>query len=140
MNGYVTGERFQTIYDMPIQLPQMELRRGRYIIAGTIKIGLGQVMRIRCFNLHLVALLTPDDTPDIFNTPLGIVSAGIYNSPMVCSSGVLLHTLSPGVVGFNSFQYRDYATPGTYSFIVSNNSRNVDLSVSMTGVAKIING
>lgn len=140
MNGYVTGDRFQTIYDLPIQLPQTELRRGRFMVFGAITLVLGQVMRVRCFNLHVVNLITPENTPNIFNTPLGLVSAGIFTSPMLCSGGVLISSSSPGVVGFNNFQYRDFAVPGTYFFGISNNTSNIDLTVALTGVAKIING
>jgi hypothetical protein len=140
MNGFVTTDRYQTIYDLPIQLPQMELRRGRYIVCGAVKLVLGQVMRVRCFNLHLINIITPDNTPDIFSTPLGLVSAGVFMSPMLCSGAVLMRCLAPGVAGFNSFQYRDFATPGIYYFAVSNNTRNIDLTVALTGVAKIFNG
>jgi hypothetical protein len=140
MNGFVTADRYQTIYDLPIQLSQTELRRGRYIVCGAVRLALGQVMRVRCFNLHLINIITPDNVPDIFSTPLGLVSAGIYASPMLCSGGVLMRCDAPGVSGFNSFQYRDFATPGVYYFAVSNNTRNVDLTVALTGVAKIFNG
>lgn len=140
MNGYVTSNNFQTIYDLPISLPQTELRRGRYIVCGAIRLTVGQVLRVRCFNLHLINIITPDNVPDIFSTPLGLVSAGVFTSPMLCSSGVLMRCYSPSVVGFNSFQYRDFATPGVYYFAVSNNCRNVDLTVTLTGVAKIFNG
>lgn len=140
MNGYVTADRFQTIYDLPIQLPQMELRRGRFMIFGAVSLVLGEVMRVRCFNLHVINLITPESTPNIFSTPFGLVSAGIFTSPMLCSAGVLMQSSSPGVVGFNSFQYRDFAVPGIYYFGISNNTSNIDLTVAVTGVAKIING
>lgn len=140
MSGFVTTSRFQTIYDLPIQLPQMELRRGRYIILGAVQIVLGQTLRVRCFNLHLVNVITPNVVPNIFSTPLGLVSAGIFTSPMLCSGAVLMRCVAPGVVGFNSFAYRDFSTPGTYYFGVSNNTSNVDLTVALTGVAKIFNG
>lgn len=140
MNGFVTNERFQTIYDLPIQLPQTELRRGRYMFFGAVSLVLGQVLRLRCFNLHLINIITPESTPNIFSTPLGLVSAGVFMSPMLCSSGALVKCSSPGVIGLNNFQYQDFAVPGTYYFGVSNNTRNVDITVAVTGVAKIFNG
>lgn len=140
MNGFVTEKRYQTVYDLPIQLPQTELRRGRYMLFGAVRLLLGQTMRIRCLNLHLINIITPSNTPDIFSTPLGLVSAGVFYTPMLCSGAVLLYTSSPGVIAFNSFQYRDFATPGTYYFGISNNTRNIDLTAAVTGVAKIFNG
>jgi len=140
MNGYVTYARSKTIYDLPIQLPQTELRRGRIITAGKIQISLGQVMRVRLFTLHLINIITPDSVPDIFSNALGLASAGVYLGPMVCSSGLLMRASAPGIVAFNSFQYRDFSTPGVYSFIVSNNTSNIDMTVALTGVAKIFNG
>jgi len=67
------------------------------------------------------------------------VSAGIYLSPMMCSSACLLAVQSPGVSSMNSFAYKDFATPGLYYFTVSNNTTNVDVSVSLTGVVKLLN-
>ena len=140
MNGFVTTDRYQTIYDLPIQLPQTELRRGRYMVFGAVRLVLGQVMRVRCFNVHLINIITPDNTPNIFNTSLGLVSAGVFTSPMLCSGSVLMKCFAPGVTGFNSFQYQDFGTPGIYYFAVSNNTSNIDLTVAVTGVAKIFNG
>ncbi len=118
----------------------MELRRGRYIVFGAVRLVLGQVMRVRCFNIHLINIITPDNTPNIFSTPLGLVSAGVFTSPMLCSGSILMKAFSPGVTGFNSFQYQDFGTPGIYYFAVSNNTSNIDLTVAVTGVAKIFNG
>jgi hypothetical protein len=140
MNGFVTDDRFQTIYDLPIQLPQTELRRGRFVVCGAVRLVLGQVMRVRCFNLHLINLITPGTDPDIFSKPLGLVSAGVFTSPMLCSSSILMTCSSPGVIGMNPFHYKDFATPGVYYFAVSNNTSNIDLTVALTGVAKIFNG
>lgn len=139
MAGFITTTRYNSIFDAPIQLPETELRRGRYIIAGQIQLTLGQTMRVRCFSLHLVTIITASATPNIFSSALGVVSAGIYLSPMMCSSPVLLSANAPSVVSLNSFAYWDFATPGLYSFIVSNNTSNVDVSVSLTGVAKMLN-
>lgn len=140
MNGYVTDSRYPTIYDLPIQLPQTELRRGRIIVAGQVRLYLGQVLRVRVFTLHLIGIISPDVVPNIFNTPLGLVSAGIYLGPMICSSPVLAKADAPGVISMNNFQYREFATPGTYTFYVSNNTSNTDMTVALTGVAKVYNG
>lgn len=140
MRGYITADRYETVYDLPIQLPQTELRRGRYIIFGTVSLGLGQVLRVRCFNLHLINILTPSAIPNIFSTPLGVVSAGVFTTPMMCSGALLMRAASPGVVGFNSFQYRDFGTPGNYYFAISNNTTNIDVSAAVTGTCKIFNG
>jgi len=139
MNGYITTSRHNSLLDAPILLPQTELRRGRYIIAGQIKLTLGQVLRIRCFTLHFVNILTPTVTPSIFNTAMGLVSASVTTTPMVCSSPLRVSATAPSVVAHNSFSYVDFATPATYYFLVSNNTSNVDISVSLTGVAKILN-
>jgi hypothetical protein len=139
MNGFITTQRYGTTLDVPINLPQTELRRGRYINCGQIRLTLGQTLRVRCFNLHLVNIITATATPSIFSTALGIVSAGIYLSPMMCSSPCLLAVQSPGVASLNSFAYRDFSTPGLYYFTVSNNTTNVDVSVSLMGVIKLLN-
>ena len=137
-NGYMTPQRYSALFDVPIALPQTELRRGRYLNCGQIKLGLGQTLRVRCLHLHLVSIITASALPDIFSTTLGIVSAGVYTTPMMCSSACLLSLSSPGIASLNSFAYRDFSTPGTYYFAVSNNCSNIDVSVVLTGVAKLI--
>ena len=139
MNGYITTQRFGTTFDVPIQLPQTELRRGRYINCGQVRLTLGQTMRVRSFNLHLISILTATALPSIFSSSLGIVSAGIYTSPMMCSSACLLSAQSPGLISLNTFAYRDFSTPGIYYFTVSNNTSNVDITVALTGVVKLLN-
>jgi hypothetical protein len=139
MNGYITSSRFNSVLNAPISLPQTELRRGRYIIAGQVKVTLGQVLRVRGFVLHLLALLTPDAQPDIFNTALGLISASINPSQMICSGPLRIGATSPGAVSFNSFSYKDFAAPGVYYWIVSNNTTNVDVTVALSGVAQILN-
>ena len=139
MNGFITTQRYNTTFDVPIALPQTELRRGRYINCGQIGLTLGQVLRIRCLNLHLISILTPAESPTVFSTSLGVVSAGVYFSPMMCSSPLLLTASAPGVTSFNSFSYKDFAGPGVYYFTVSNNTENIDVSVALTGVVKLLN-
>jgi hypothetical protein len=140
MRGYVRYNRYQTIYDLPISLPQTELRRGRFIVIGTVNLTLGMTMSVRCFNLHLVNLVSPGATPNVFSTSAGLVCAGVFTSPMLCSGEILMKLLSPGIVGFNSFQRKDFGTPGIYYFMVSNNTTNIDFTVCVTGVAKIFSG
>ena len=139
MNGFITTQRYSTAFDVPIALPQTELRRGRYINCGQVRLTLGQTLRVRCLNLHLVNIITATATPHSFSTALGIVSAGIYLTPMMCSSACLLVAKSPGIISLNSFAYRDFSTPGTYYFTVSNNTTNVDVSVALTGTVKLLN-
>ncbi len=140
MNGFITTSRFATTFSAPIQLSQTELRRGRFLVAGQVKLLLGQTMRVRLLSLHLINVLTGNTTPIELSTPMGVVSAGVYLGPMICSSAALLKATSPSVVSMNPFQYRDFATPGSYYFIVSNNTANIDVTVAMTGVAQILNG
>jgi hypothetical protein len=139
MRGYVTPTRFASTFNLPILLPQTELRRGRYITCGQFQLSLGQTMRVRVLSLHLVSILTASATPSSFSSALGIVSAGIYLTPMMSSSPCLLVANAPGVTALNPFSYRDFSTPGIYYFIVSNNTSNVDVTVAVTGVAKLFN-
>lgn len=137
MNGFVTASRYATTCDIPIQLPQTELRRGRYIVAGQVRLILGQTMRVRPLSLHFISVLTAGVTPIALTTGTGIISAGVYLGPMLCSSPLILRSFSPSIITMNPFQYRDFSTPGIYSFIVSNNTQNVDVTAALTGVAKI---
>ncbi len=140
MNGFVTTTRFATNYAVPIALPQMELRRGRFTVVGQVQIVLGQTMRVRMLNLHLINVITINTAPVELSTPMGVVSAGIYLGPMITSSPAMLRATSPGVVSMYPFQYREFSTPGIYYFVVSNNTTNIDVTVALTGLASILNG
>jgi hypothetical protein len=139
MIGYLTEKRHRSIVNLPVSLPETELRRGRYLTCAQINLALGQTLRVRCLNLHLISVLTASVVPQIFNTALGLASAGLYLTPMMCSSALLLTAQAPGVTALNSFTYWDFSTPGLYSFVVSNNCSNADLSVALTGAVQLLN-
>ncbi len=136
---YVTPSRLNEVISLPLVLPQTELRRGQIIQAAVIKLELGQVLRVSYFGLHLISVLTPATVPETFTTSCGLASAGVYTGTMVGSSSCQVALNSPGIREINPFHYREYRAPGIYTVQVSNNTKNVDLTVCLTGVAKIYN-
>ncbi len=137
--AHLTPSRLKEVIALPLCLPQTELRRGQIIQAATIQLQLGQVLRICYFGIHVVNIITPGVVPAVFTTSAGIASAGVYTGSMIGGSACQVALSSPGVREINPFHYREFRSPGIYKVLVSNNTSNVDITMCLTGVAKIFN-
>lgn len=136
MNGYVTDARAARIVNLPVALAQTELRAGKTLVVATVQLGLGQRLELRTLTLGLLAVLTPGAVPAYLNSALGLCSAGLYRGTMITSPLAVTQSLG-NTTTVNPFSPCVVATPGTYSVIVSNNTNNTDLSVSVTGTIKL---
>jgi hypothetical protein len=137
MAGYVTPNYLSRVLSLPVSLTQTELRRGRDIQIMQFDLNLGQVLELRALNLHLIKVLTPGVTPIYVNRSLGLASLGVYEGPMLTGALALVKGANVGVTQFNPWMIRRFVSPGTYTVIVSNNTRNVDLSVAAMGALKL---
>lgn len=135
--AYVTETIFGKILAIPVSLAQTELRRDKDIQIMQFELALGQVLELRALNLHLIKVLTPGVVPDYANRSLGLASLGVYNGPMLTGALALVKGSQVGVTQFNPWAVRRLVSPGTYTVLVSNNTRNVDVSVSVLGALKL---
>jgi hypothetical protein len=135
--AYVTPNIFSRILSIPVSLPQTELRRGKDIQIMQFNLLIGQVFELRALNLHLLKILTPGVTPDYVNRSLGLASLGIYEGPMLTSALAIVKGTQVGIAQFNPWMTRRFVSPGTYTVILSNNTRNVDISVAALGALKL---
>jgi hypothetical protein len=135
--AYVTPNIFSRILSIPVSLPQTELRRGKDIQIMQFNLLIGQVFELRALNLHLLKILTPGVTPDYVNRSLGLASLGIYEGPMLTSALAIVKGTQVGVAQFNPWMIRRFVSPGTYTVVLSNNTRNVDISVAALGALKL---
>lgn len=134
---YVTPTLADRTLSMPVSLPQTELRRGKSIHIASFVLEEGQFLQLKSLNLHLLKILTPGVVPVYASKVLGVVSVGIYDSPMLCSGGCLVRGYEVGVSQFNPWQTRRFYNPGTYTVVVSNNTTNVDVDVCVNGSLKL---
>jgi hypothetical protein len=135
---FVTPNIFERILAIPVSLAQTELRRGKSIQITQFRIELGQALELRALNLHLLKVLTPGVTPDYVNRSLGLASVGVYEGPMLTGALALVKGAQVGVTQFNPWSVRRFVSPGTYTVVISNNTRNVDISVAATGSLKLL--
>ncbi len=98
---------------------------------------LGQVLELRALNLHLIKVLTPGVVPIYINRSLGLASVGVYEGPMLTGAMALVKGSQIGVTQFNPWSRRRLVSPGTYTVLVSNNTDNVDVAVSVLGALKL---
>lgn len=144
---YITPDRFSAVANLPISLPQVELRRGSAIQIAVFKLTVGQVANIRLLNLNVIKVLNPGIVPDAVNSSFGIASAGVYGpinswgGHMLCSPIIHVTSAGIGVASLNAFSEHIVASPGMYVVQVFNNTGRtadyaLDLAVSVTGVIK----
>lgn len=134
---FVTPAIFSRSLALPIALAQTELRRGKQIQIMQFDLKPGQLLELRCLNLHLIKVLTPGVIPTYVNRSLGLASVGVYEGSMLTGAGALVKGLQVGVSQFNQWSVRRFISPGSYEVIISNNTRNIDVSVAVTGTLKV---
>lgn len=135
--SYITTTQFERIVSLPIALPQTELRRQRFIQVCALPLSLNQRMEIRGLTIHLVKILTPGVSPVLDNTVLGLCSSGVLIDSMATSAIGCVFVNGLGAACMSSDQPVILTAPGTYRIVCFNNANNVDLSVVVTGSAKL---
>lgn len=144
---YITPERYAAVANLPISLPETELRRGSYVQVSVFHLEPSQIASIRVMALTITRILTPGIVPDNVNSTYGLASLGIYGPVgfvdgfMLCSPIISVAVGGVGTTALNPYVDHVIATPGTYVAAVFNNTGRtapyaVDLSVCATGVCK----
>jgi|PlaIllAssembly_1097288.scaffolds.fasta_scaffold15854_3 hypothetical protein len=135
MNGYVTTNRFPRIWDVPFNFGQTEVRRGKNLVIAAFELAVNQRIELRDMTVALITILTPNAVPIYLNTAMELCSAGLYRGTML-TGPIAYAAFTEQAVSVNAFYRCVIASPGTYQFIVSNNTSNVDLSVAVSGSFK----
>lgn len=144
---YLTPDRFASIANFPIALPQTELRRGSAIQISVFKLEPFQQAVVRLLALNVIKVLNPGILPDNINSTFGIASVGVYGpivtwgGHMVCSPIVRVTAGGIGTSALNPYTEHVIAAPGEYVVQVFNNTGRtfpfaLDLAVQVTGVIK----
>src|ERR1051326_8151685 len=119
---FVHESRYASVIDLPVALPQTEVRRGNAIRVAGITLEPGQRLEIRNFTLNLIRVLSPGVVSDRINTPQGLCSFGLYFGSMLCTPMLLVVAKQVGAVTLNGFVSHSFVTPGYYSAVVFNNT------------------
>jgi hypothetical protein len=137
MNGYLTPKRFSKVLHIPVSLSQTELRRGKHFQVAQIPVNIGQQLHVRGLTVNVVKNLTPGAIPVYATTSLGTVNLGVYFGATLTSPLALAYVVNLGVSSTNPYAVCKLVSPGVYTFVVSNNTANMDFSVSASGCAKL---
>ena len=138
---YISTERFAEIANLPICLPETELRRSVDLQIASFELGLGQKAVLRFLSLNVLRVYTPGVTADTINSPFGWCYAGLFAGRMASSPFVYVATSQIGITQLNLFTEYIVASPGIYTVRVVNNTGKdytnaIDFGVSVTGVIK----
>jgi hypothetical protein len=140
MNGFITTNRFNRVFDLPMAFAQTEVRSGKQMVVCRYELGLNQRLVIRSLTCSLIAVLTPGVTPAYLNSALGSCSVGIYRASSVnyppITSPLAFAGVTESSCTVNPFAPCVIETPGIYAVVVSNNTSNIDLAIAASGAAK----
>ena len=149
--AYITESKLQSIFDLPIALPDTLLKQSGYVVVATVKLLASQRLSLRVLALHLVESSIDPAVVSASNKiipNLGIAYVVLrkdYTSGVPGSTGALdyIYASDLGVVIRPGVPYASTA-PGNYSIIVANNcqassaspipsSTSIDFNVVVTG-------
>lgn len=139
MSSYLTTDTFGRTLELPLQVPQLELLRNDSLVLATVVLQVGQKFRLRWLNLTLYG--TDQTTaPSKVNSGLGIVYVGLFGPKFNGPTGWPLTALSNSLISSkatNPWDYVDVQVAGTYGLVLVNNTRNLDVSVGVSGLARL---
>lgn len=139
---YVTPERYASIADVPISLPQTELRRGSTIHIASFRLSAGQKAVLRVMGMNILSVFTPGVLADQINASFGWCYVGVFSGHMASSPFIYVSASQVGVANLPTTCDKVIASPGVYTVQLVNNTgrtydKALDLSVCVTGVIKI---
>ena len=137
MSRYVNQSYFDTVRTLPIVLPQTELKRETSILLASLPLNLGEYMELRSLTLHVIQLLTPGVNPSSEVDAIGAASVSVQLGGMATGAIAVVPIASPGAASLDANKPVVIRAPGVYQVYVRNHSNNVDMSVCVTGSAKI---
>jgi len=139
---YISADRYATIADLPVCLPETGLRRGNVVQVAVFDLKAGQRAVIRVMDLNVLKVLTPGIVPDAINSSFGWCYAGVFSGFMASSPFISVSAAQVGITSMNSCCERIITSPGLYTVKIVNNTgktadKAIDLAVCLTGVIKI---
>jgi hypothetical protein len=142
MKGLVTTSFFDAgMSDIPISLPQTEVRAGDSLVVCSVKLLLGQELRLGYVAAQLVKI-SPGTATKI-NTSLGLVYVGIFAGgfdTLRTQSGTPVNYLSfsgPRVSVLSPYNQRNFLGPDVVEVVVVNNTSNLSMDLSVIGAARL---
>jgi len=138
----ISQNRFERILDVPVSCPQVELRARSSLLVCTVRLKLGQVLRVNWLGAKIARLITTD-VPLKVSSNLGLCYVGVYSGDLddvTRPTGVSLIQLALNQVTPKQMiphHFRNFTSPDTYSVFVTNNTSNLIFEVVVTGSAKL---
>ena len=136
-----TAER-ANILDLPVSLPQTWIEPNSALVVSTVQVAPRQLWRLRWLNLHLVGVTPVGTNPQLVNTNMGLVYAGLFaGAQLGVPTGLPLVSLNvsiiPAVNCTNPYTFRDISNPDFYQILVVNNTLNLSFSVVLAGASRL---
>ena len=137
MNGFVTDYRLGRVVNIPIAVPQTEVRAGYNFVVGSFNLKAGQRVEIRSLTLKVVQILTVGALPDLSYSAYGLALVGVFSGLSDATPLVYSKCVSSSPRTSNPFSVKTIHGPGEYRILVKNCTSNLDLSLCATGSIKL---
>jgi len=123
---------------LPVNLSQVELRRGNHLTVASFLLEDGQELLLRNMSISVLKQLSGGYYPVRINSQYGNCYVGLFNNKcLVNPIAVISSGDGAGFFGMDNFNLVRMLSPGVYSLVVVNNTgpsydTAVDYSVSVT--------
>jgi hypothetical protein len=156
--GYLTEAKLSNVADIPVGLPATEIKMGDWVIVASVKVVSPMKLTYRLLNLQVhtstVDISLIQNVNKVFGN-LGIAYVVVrrdYTSGTPGAAGALdvLTATGLGVFSRDAANVVELTTPGTYSWIIANNtqpssdssslipsSTSIDFRMSVTGQVRL---
>lgn len=154
--AYLTESKLASVLDLPVALSSTELKMGDWLLVATVKIAAPMLLTVRYLNIQILASTV--DVTKITNTNriygnLGIAYVALRKDYVSGNPGApgAIETLAAYDLGITARDTNSpifITTPGTYSWLVANNTKadtnstipastSIDFKLSITGTARL---
>jgi hypothetical protein len=127
---------------VPLALPQTQLRRADSIVVTSVKLLLGQRLRLGWLGLKLLKVGT--GAQNRLNTSLGTAYVGVYAGGFDAlrqPSGTPIYVLSatgPLTRQLTPYAWREFSGPDVIEVVAINNTGNVDVELAVMGAMRLL--
>ena len=140
----ITEQRLEASRFIPFATPQTEVRPGKCIVLASVKIALGQRMRVRWFGMSVPRIYSGNAASLVKRNPWFTTAfAGVYSGDFEgidepCGMPLAwVGVDGAGFVATNPHARADFSQPDIYSMVLVNNTTEAILDCVVTGSVQI---
>lgn len=141
MNGFINTVQAQGIRDIPIVLPQTEIRRNSAVVIQSFEVEAGERVKLKWLGMQVLQQLSNEDDTKV-TAAFKSVYVGIWSGMegLARPAGAPIMRVGADVPSFksiNPYYVREFTAPDHYQVVLVNNTLGNDYDVVVTGVLRL---